>query len=494
MTDLAAGRSYRDVVTRSVYWQAGGRLAGQALSWVVSLFVVRILSPTDYGLAAIAGLVTGLLAMVAELGIGASAVQVEKLDRERLRNMASVVYLMHGAAFLLTFLLAPLVAFAYDEPGVEPVMRGLSAMFLLMAVYVLPESLLERDLRFQEKTTAELAATLTSMLTALGIALAGGGVWALVGSILMLHLTKAVLFNVMVRMPLMPRWSAEAVRPFVRYGSIVMFAQIAHYLFSSADVAIGGRVLGKELLGLYVVTLTVVSVPLDKFMPAITKVSFAAFSRIQTEPDRVVRNVLRGVRLSSLLAFPFYFGLAVIAPECIPLILGDKWAGIVAPLQILCLAFPLRTVAAILPPALYAVGRPGTNLGNVIIALAIMSVAFLLGVRRGVNGLALAWGIAYPLVFLISSVRALRALGVPARSFAGAILPAAFAGALMGGAVALLRTTVPIPGVALQVGVLILVGTLAYAAVLFPLRRYALADLEVVFRRGARAGAPAVQP
>ena len=30
---------------------------------------------------------------------------------------------------------------------------------------------------------------------------------------------------------------------------------------------IGGRVLGKELLGLYAVTLTIVSIPLDKFLP-----------------------------------------------------------------------------------------------------------------------------------------------------------------------------------------------------------------------------------
>jgi O-antigen/teichoic acid export membrane protein len=364
-------------------------------------------------------------------------------------------------------------------------MRALSAMFLLMAIYVLPESLLERDLRFREKTAAELAATLTSMLTALGIALAGGGVWALVGSILMLHVTKAVLFNAMVRMPLVPRWSAEAVRPFVRYGSIVMLAQIAHYLFSSADIAIGGRVLGKELLGLYVVTLTVVSVPLDKFMPAVTKVSFAAFARIQTEPDRVVRNVLRGVRLSALFAFPFYFGLAVIAPECIPLILGDKWAGIVAPLRILCLVFPLRTVAAILPPALYAVGKPSVNLANVVISLVIMSVAFLLGVRNGVIGLATAWAIAYPVVFLIACARALRALGVPARSFAGATLPAALAGALMGGAVALLRNALPVPNVPLQQAVLIVLGTLAYAGMLLPFRRYAFADLDVVFRKGA---------
>jgi O-antigen/teichoic acid export membrane protein len=364
-------------------------------------------------------------------------------------------------------------------------MRGLSAMFVLMAIYVLPESMLERDLRFREKTAAELAATLTSMLTALAIALAGGGVWALVGSILMLHLTKAVLFNAMVRMPLVPRWSMEALRPFVRYGSIVMLAQIAHYLFSSADIAIGGRSLGKELLGLYVVTLTVVSVPLDKFMPAVTKVSFAAFSRIQAEPDRVVRNVLRGVRLSSLLAFPFYFGLAVIAPECIPLILGDKWAGIVPPLQILCLVFPLRTVAAILPPALYAVGRPGVNLANVLIALVLMSVAFLLGVQNGVVGLATAWAIAYPLVFLISSARGLRALVIPARSFAGAVLPAAAAGAVMGSAVALLRVALPIGNVPAQLAVVIVLGTLVYAGVLYPMRRFALADLEVVFRRNA---------
>lgn len=487
MTDSAVPASFRDRVIRSLYWQAGGQLTGQVFSWVISIFIVRILSPADFGLVAMAGLLTTLLAMVAELGIGASAIQAEKLSRDQLRSMASVIYSMHGAAFVLSFLLAPLVALAFHEPGVTPVLRALSVTFLLISLYVLPESLLARELRFREKASAELAATVAAAITSLSIALAGGGVWALVGSMLMLHAAKAVLFNAAVRMPLVPRWSAETVRPYLQYGSVVMFAQIAYYAYANVDVAIGGRVLGKELLGLYVLTLTIASIPLDKILPAVTKVSFAAFARIQSEPERVIRNLLRGVRISSLMSFPFFFGLAVVAPDCIPLVLGDKWSGIILPLRILCLVFPFRAVAVILPPALFAIGRPGVNLGNVLVGLVIMTVAFLVGVRSGVVGLAIAWAIAYPVVFLITATRVLGILGVPVRDFARAVAPPAVAGALMGAAIALLRSSLPIPIIPLRLAVDVLAGGAIYAALLLPVRRHAFGDLRVLFGRGEQA-------
>jgi O-antigen/teichoic acid export membrane protein len=249
------------------------------------------------------------------------------------------------------------------------------------------------------------------------------------------------------------------------------------------DIIIGGRYLGVNLLGLYSVALSIASIPLDKVLPAVTQVSFAAFSRIQGERERVVRNLVRGVHLVSLLAFPVFFGIAAVSPDFVPLVLGEKWLEIVPLLQLLCLVLPLKGIASLMAPALYAIGRPGVNVGNTIMVLIAMTVAFAIGVNYGVIGMAGAWVAAYPLVFCIAAARSLRAIGVPLREFIGAITMPAAAAAVMCGAVLGIRTILPDHmQLWLRLAITIVAGIGVYLTLLLPYRDRALAQLRVLWQ------------
>ena len=71
---------------------------------------------------------------------------------------------------------------------------------------------------------------------------------------------------------------------------------------------------------------------------------------------------------------------------------------------------PLKSVSPILPPAVFATGKPMVNLINMVLTFVVMASAFLIGVRGGVLGICLAWAIAYPFVFLFTSWFCLRAI------------------------------------------------------------------------------------
>jgi O-antigen/teichoic acid export membrane protein len=481
VSTAAPPTNYKQTVLRSVYWQASGQFVAQAFTWLVSLFVIRLLAPGDYGLMATAGVFVNLLAMVSELGLGASIIQARNLDRDQLAGIAGFVYLVSGTALVLTHLAAPLVALAFNEPRVEPLLRLLSVCFVLTALYTIPQSLLVRELRFRAKASVEVAAAVTGSCTSLGMALAGAGVWSLVGSMIALHATKAILFNVVGGRPIRPHWSFARARAQVAYGSTVTLGRIANHFNSTMDIIIGGRFLGVDLLGLYTVALTIASIPLDKALPAVTQVSFAAFSRIQSDLDRVIRNLLQAVRVVSLFAFPVFIGVAAVAADLVPLVIGDRWVDVVKPLQLISVVLPLKAVAVLVPPALFAIGRPGMNLTNMLISLAIMTVAFMIGVGSGVVGLATAWVIAYPVVFLITNFRALRVLGVPLKELIASIAIPAGAAALMGGAVHMLKVTLLVSLFGpLRLVLLALFGAALYAALLLPYRQRAMSDLNML--------------
>ena len=51
--------SYSQQVVRSFLWQGGAQIAGQAVSWLATIVVIRFLAPADYGLMAMANVFLG---------------------------------------------------------------------------------------------------------------------------------------------------------------------------------------------------------------------------------------------------------------------------------------------------------------------------------------------------------------------------------------------------------------------------------------------------
>src|SRR5206468_520631 len=90
-------------------------LIGQILTWGITIVVVRLLDPGDYGLLAMAMVFMGFLALVAEAGLGLALIQAPTLDETMLRKIFGVVILVNGVLFALQFATAPLVARYFDE-------------------------------------------------------------------------------------------------------------------------------------------------------------------------------------------------------------------------------------------------------------------------------------------------------------------------------------------------------------------------------------------
>jgi teichuronic acid exporter len=434
--------SFSKAVVRSFLWTSGGQLIGQTVSWLVTLVVVRLLSSADYGLMAMAGVLPGLFLLIADLGLSSATIQAPDLNRDQLRGMFGLVLASNGAGCLLLLAGAPLLAQFFGEPRLVSLIRVLSLNFVLIAAYTLPQAQLVRRLDFKTKARIDLASVLAGVAAALGLALTGLGVWALVWSLLVQHGVRAVAYNVAAPIGVLPGKLGAGFRPLATFGFVVLADRLLFYLYSQLDILIGGRVLGKEAIGIYAVALSLATVPLDKVLPVVTQVSFAAFSRIQSDPDRVRRNLMRAIQAVALVCFPAFLGLAAVAPDFVPLILGPRWLGLILPLQLLCLVLPFKALGALFPPVLFGIGRPGVNVGNVVLSVVVMTVALLIGVRYGIIGLCLAWVIAFPCVLVVVLRRSLRALGLTTRDLLErAALPViaslTMAGVVLGAAAAL---------------------------------------------------------
>jgi len=470
--------SYSRQVVKSFLWQGGAQTAGQVVSWVGTIVVIRFLSPADYGLMAMANVFLGFFLLFADLGFGAAAVQAKDVGHEQLRRLLGLVLFVNLTGCVLTLAAAPVVAALFGEPRLVPVVRVMAVNFLLLAAYVLPQSQLMREMDFRTKARLDVMATVLSAGTSLTVAVLGGGVWALVCGALVLHTVKAIAYNAARPMKIIPVISRTAIGGLAQFGAFVTIDRGLYFLYSQVDILIGGRVLGKDLVGLYAVALSLAVIPMEKVLPIVTQVSFAAYSRIQNDPERVRRNFLRAVQLIALFCFPAFYGMAAVSGDLVPIVLGPRWNELIVPFRLLCFALPLKAIGALYGPALLGVGRPRLNMVNTATSLVLMTAAILVGVSHGVIGMCLAWAIVYPVVFTVNTWRSLRSLGVAAGEFVSRCAFPFAAGLAMGGAVIGLRDALESLGPSIwRLGALVAAGALLYGGCVFLFQRVAVRDL-----------------
>lgn len=469
--------SLKRKVMSGLRWTAGAKLLGQLFTWSITLVIIRLLSPADYGLMTLASVFVAFLAMLSELGLGAAVVQRRDLSDDTLRSLLGLVLLVSVVFYAGLALAAPFIAGFYDEPRLISLVRVMAFQFLLMGFTVLPQSILLRDMEFRKLAIIDIVSAVSGSITTLVLVLTGYGVWALVWGSLMIRIVSMLGSNLAQPFKCLPRANIKGMREFFSYGGYVTLSRILWYFFSTADVLIVGKVLGKEFLGFYSVGLYMASLPMEKVSGIINQVAFPAFSTLQSEPGMAGQHFLKAVRVMSFFAFPVLLGISSIAPEFVNIFLGAKWSHSTMPLQVIALSIPLRMVSNLISPAALGAGRADIAFNNGLVAFALMPAAFVVGSYWGLFGVSLAWVLVFPLVFLLNLSRVTKILEVTSVDVFRSMQLPFCGGILMYGGVYLVRTVLignqNIPKMLILVGC----GTIVYIAMTLIFNRRGLQEV-----------------
>ena len=403
--------SPRSEFERGIRWLGAARLAGQAVSWVGTIWVMRILAPSDYGLVAICTAVLTLAALVAELGFGAALVQAVSPTREQVRSVFGASLLFSLACALALVAAAPLLGALYAAPQAVPMMQVSALTLVFSSLATVPDAFLRREMAFARISVIEFSTGLFGTIVAVALAVAGFGAWSLIVGPVASTAVRAALIQATSSHGVMPSFNIRPARGLLSYGLKVVVARLASFVFGQADVLIGAWMLSRAELGVYSIAMHLAQLPMTKLMGVLNTVAFPAIAQLNRTQEVAAVLLLQGLRIVSHVVVPLLWGLGAVSPWLLPLLLGPGWAGAVAPLQIVCLALPLRLVSVLLSTALQGLGQPGTDLRNTLTGVLLLPLLFGVGSLYGANGLALAWLVGLPLLLGLNIRRASVHLG-----------------------------------------------------------------------------------
>jgi len=379
----------------AVKWAAVLNLLIQAGQFVLQFLLARILGPEVFGLGARLLAVGAILDRASEFGFNAALIQRDELE-ERHRSTA---FYMNLALALTTGLLAVAAIHGYAAvAGWSPFLYVLQfAVFLplVMALGHVQRSLLIRKLDFRLQTKAQGVAIVVYIVVAVGLALAGYGVWAIVAGFLTNYAVLAAVF--WIGSDWRPRWvfQLKALWELLGFGVYIALSRAMFDLAKYLPVLLIGAVLGDVRAGLFSIGMKVGYVTVSQVVSVLNTVLFSSFSRMQKDLPRLRDAYLRSLRLMALTSLmPVIVAYAVV--PILPPLMGDEWTEVLPVARILCFACIWWGLGAeLMPPVLSGVGRPelrfAANLGTVL----GLTVALLIGMQYDLLGACYATAVFF---------------------------------------------------------------------------------------------------
>jgi PST family polysaccharide transporter len=414
-------------------WTGTAKLCMQGLLLAVSVVLARLLSPDDFGIVGMAGLVTVAIGMVNDRGLGTALVQRKDLPDDYAHSLFWGG-LGFGVLFFALFAVGSIpIAYFFHEPILRHVITVQALGFILGSLGMVQKSLLIREMEFKRLSIIEMAAVLISAAVSLSMACLGFGVWSLVALVLVRDLFITLLLWTHTSWKPRPHFRWSEFTDLFRFSAQVLANDIALYVITNTDVTIIGRILGSTLLGYYNWSLNLIKLPITRLSGIVSRVTFPAFSLLQDDLDKFKKGYLKSIRLVSALTFPILAGLALYSGEFIRVFLGDQWLPIQLPLIILTPMGMLKSVGTLKGSVLMAVGRPDIELKWNIFYFVPLVIVLLIGTRFGLVGVSAAFTILYVITFPVIQHITNRQMRVRMTEFLSVLIPASVATGIMVG-------------------------------------------------------------
>lgn len=376
---------------RAVGWSTTRQVGEQALTFVVYLILARLLDPAAFGLVAMANVFLALVQIFVDQGLADAIIQRDEVETSHLDTAFWSSVLLGGLLALASFLLADVVAALFGEPDLATIVRWLSLNFPLAGLASTQQAILKRDLRFGSLAMRGLAARIGGGVAGVVMALTGFGVWSLVGQSLVSSMVGVItLWRVSDWRPSF-RFSWGQFKELFSFGVSVLGNKLLNFLNRRSDNLLIGYFLGPTQLGYYGMAYRQLMIMTQLLIQPASSVAFSTFSRLQAAPGRMRNAFHKATRISSLVAFPGFIGLVLVAPVMIRGLFGAKWVPSIPVVQALAFVGILHSVSFFNPPVIKAVGKPSWTLGLNVINAVVNVTGFLIAVRWGIVAVAVAF-------------------------------------------------------------------------------------------------------
>jgi len=461
-------------VAAGAVWAMAYKLLERGLGIISTLILARLLMPSDFGLVAIATSFIALIELIRLFGFESALIQLRQVTKAHFDTAWTFAASLGLGIAALVVVLAPWLADFYDDPRLKPVLWALALAAAFNGLESNGPVMFRKDLQWKQDFLFQATRKMAAVLIMIPLAFWMRNYWALVWGTVAGRFASLVVSYLIT--PHRPRFTLAGKADLWNFSKWIFLNNILAFLRQRMPNLMLGKIASATDVGFFAISRDISRLPTTELSAPINRAAFPGYAKISNDLPRLREGFLKLLGAAGIVVVPAGIGIAVTSELLIRVFLGDRWLPATATMAVLGLYGAIGGLQSNGMAVYLAIGKPRLQFVMQLIFISILLPAvYVLTTRLGHTGTALGYLVAGVVAVPINLANLCHVLGMPAFRFMGSLWRTFLAAGVMALAVLAIRRALGDPGTiveaGLQLALVVVVGTLAYAGGLFALWR-----------------------
>lgn len=369
-------------------WRFAERCGAQLVTFIVSIVLARILSPSDYGTIVLVTVFTTILQVFIDSGLSTALIQKKDADDLDFSSVFYFNFIVCLILYIIMFVSAPCIADFYKDSNLITIIRVISLTLIISGVKGVQQSYVSRNMLFKRFFFSTLGGTIFSAVLGIIMAYAGFGVWAIVFQQLSNNAIDTLILWITVKWRPIKKFSWIRLKHLLSFGWKMLASSLLDTVYNNLRNMIIGKLYTSADLAFYNQGDKFPKLIVTNINTSIDSVLLPTMSNEQDNHVRVKDMTRRAIKISTYIMAPLMIGLAFCARPIVQLVLTDKWLPCVPYLQIFCVSYLFWPIHTANLNAIKAMGRSDLFLKIEIIKKFIGMILLIITMNISVMAMA----------------------------------------------------------------------------------------------------------
>lgn len=350
-------KNSKNMVLSNMIWRFAERIGAQGIKFIVEIVLARILLPEIYGTVALITVITTILQVFVDSGLGNALIQKKNADNIDFSTVFFANVLFCTVLYIMLFFTSPFIATFYNNSSLVPYIRVLGLTVLISGVKNVQQAYVSCNMLFKKFFYSTLGGTIISGLIGIVMAILGLGIWALVEQQVVNLLIDTIILWFTVKWRPQCVFSFERLKKLFSYGWKLLASSLIDTIYENIRQLLIGKFYSATDLAQYNRGRQFPFLIVTNINSSIDSVLLPTMSKEQDDKIRVKEMTQRAIKVSTYIMAPLMLGMCFASKSIVGLILTDKWLPSVFYMRIMCITFMFYPIHTANLNAIKAIGR-----------------------------------------------------------------------------------------------------------------------------------------
>ncbi len=382
-------------------WMMALRVSYRLIGLVSTVILARLLTPDDFGVAAIAMSVFALVNIFTQFGFETVLIQRKKFNVDDYNTAWTYNLLFGFASALVLFFSSEYIGQFYDNKDIEHVTIATSILFILHGLRNIGVVDFQKNLTFDKEFKLQIVPKFISFFVIICLAFYLRNFWALVIGGIVLKAMEVVSSYLMH--PFRPSFSLRKSKDLFGFSKWLFVNNVLAFIDTKSPELILGKLMSPHAVAIYSLASEIGKLTTGEVIANLNRAIYPGYAKVSSDLQKLRDLYMDSVRVIALIAMPLGTGVALVSAYIVPIMLGDQWLVAIEPVVYIALGGSVTALKSNSNYVYLALGKPQIGTAELFIRgmIFVPLMVYLMDIN-GVVGVAQSFLITSILMFFVS--------------------------------------------------------------------------------------------